>query len=137
MPAIGATRVHGGVGAEGVNNGVSGAQVGSSLAFYHIMVRSAASTNTDLRPEMASGTDGGLGLGVEAILRACPQGILAYHVADAATGNIHLITDGVNAPSAAELQTTIRALGTSVGTNGISTASTYVVKDTLFTVASS
>ena len=135
--AIGATRVHGGVGVEGTINGQAGTFVGASLAFYHIMVRSAASTNTDLRPEMAANPDGGLGLGVEAILRACPQGILAYHVADAATGNIHLITDGVNAPSAAELQTTIRNLGTSVGTNGISTAATYVVKDTLFTLASS
>ncbi len=137
MPAIGATRVHGGVGAEGVNNGVAGAQVGSSLAFYHIMVRSAASTNVDLRPEVASGVNGGLGLGVEAILRACPQGILAYHVGDVATGNIHLITDGVNAPTAAELQATIRALGTSVGSTPINVSSTYVVKDTLFSVASS
>ena len=135
--AIGATRVHGGVGVEGAINGEAGTELGGSLAFYHIMVRSAVSTNVDLRPEMAANPDGGLGLGVEAILRACPQGILAYHVADAATGNIHLITDGVNAPSAAELQATIRSLGAAVGTNSISTALTYVVKDTLFTLASS
>lgn len=137
MPAIGATRVHGGVGAEGTINGTAGTQLGASLAFYHIMVRSGASTNVDLRPEMASGANGGLGLGVEAILRACPQGIHAYHVVDGANGNIHIITDGVNAPTAAELQTTIRALGTSVGSTPINVSSTYVVKDTLFTLASS
>lgn len=135
MPAIGVTRVHGGVGVEGQINGETGTSLGGSLAFYHIQLRNASLAAIDVRPEMAANPDGGLGLGVESVLRSAPQGILAYNVANNATGNVYIIVDGVNSPTAAELQTTIRNLGTSVGTNGIDVSGTLVTKGTTFTVA--
>ena len=135
MPAIGVTRVHGGVGVEGQINGETGSQLGGSLAFYHIQLRNTSLAAIDVRPEMAANPDGGLGLGIEAVLRSAPQGILAYQVANNATGNVYIITDGVNSPTAAELQTTIRNLGTSVGTNGIDVSGSLVTKGTSFVVA--
>ena len=135
MAAIGVTRVHGGVGVEGAINGEAGTQLGGSLAFYHIQVRGAGLTAVDVRGEMAANPDGGLGLGVESILRSAPQGILAYNVANTANGNIYIITDGVNSPTAAELQTTIRNLGTTVGSTPIDVSGSLVTKGTGFTIA--
>jgi hypothetical protein len=135
MPAIGVTRVHGGVGVEGQINGETGSQLGGSLAFYHIQLRNASLAAIDVRGEMAANPDGGLGLGVEAVLRACPQGILSYNVANNGTGNVYIVTDGVNSPTAAELQTTIRDLGTTVGSTPIDVSGTLVTKGTTFTVA--
>ena len=132
---IGVTRTHGGVGVEGVINGVSGEQRGSSLAFFLITVKNGSNSARDLRPEMSAGSDGGLGLAVEAILRSCPQGILAYHVTNSSAGTIHLIVDGVNAPSASELQTTLQGLGTSVGSNNMDVSGTTVAAGSTFTVA--
>ena len=133
--AIGVTRAHGGVGVEGAINGQAGDQRGASLAFYLITVKNGSASARDLRPEMAANPDGGLGGAVEAILRACPQGVLAYCVTNSSAGTISIITDGVNAPSASELQTTIQGLGTSVGSNSMDVSGTTVASGTTFTVA--
>ena len=133
--AIGVTRAHGGVGIEGQINGQTGTQLGSSLAFYHIQVRDGSLAAVDLRGEMAANPDGGLGLAVEAILRACPQGVLAYNMANNATGNIYVVSDGVNSPSASELQSTIRNLGTTVSDTPIDVSGSLVTAGTTFTVA--
>lgn len=133
--AIGATRVHGGIGVEGTINGEAGTQLGSSLAFFHIQPRVAGLTPADLRGEMAANPDGGLGLAVEKILQTMPSGVISYSMANTANSNIYVITDGVNSPSAAVVQAAIRALGTSVGTNGIDLTGTLVTSGTTFTVA--
>lgn len=129
------TRVHGGVGVEGVINGVSGGQVGQSLAFYLITVKNAGAVARDLRPEMAAGANGGLGLAVEAILRACPAQVLAYSVTDDASGTMSIVCDGHAAPAAATLQSTIQGLGASVGSNTMDVSGTTVASGTTFTVA--
>lgn len=129
------TRVHGGVGVEGVINGVSGGQVGQSLAFYLVTVKNVGAAAQDLRPEMAAGVNGGLGLAVEAILRACPAQVLAYSVTDDNSGTMSIICDGHAAPAAATLQTTLQGLGTSVGTNTMDVSGTTVSAGTTFTVA--
>jgi len=135
------TRIHGGVGVEGVINGVSGAQLGGNVKFFNIVVKEAGGSARDLRPEMASGKDGGLGLAVEAILRVCPPTI-AYYVPNNNSGNIHLIVDGHNAPSASTgsatqpgLEEVIRALGTSVGSNNMDVSGTDVTEGAAFTVS--
>ena len=138
MAAIGVTRVHGGVGVEGVINGESGAELGGSLAFYHIMARKhpvESAIPVDLRPEMAANPDGGLGLAVEKILQTMPSGVISYSVANNATGNIYVICDGVNAPSATVVQAAIVALGGNVGTNDVDLRGTLVTAGTTFTVA--
>ena len=135
------TRIHGGVGAEGVINGVSGAQLGGNVKFFQVVVKEVGGSARDLRPEMASGKDGGLGLAVEAVLRVCPPTI-AYFVPNNSSGIIHLIVDGHNAPAASTgdadkpgLQEIIRALGTTVGTNSMDVSGTTVTGGTSFTVA--
>ena len=133
--AIGATRVHGGIGVEGTINGESGTQLGSSLAFYHIMPRVAALTPQDMRGEAAANPDGGLGLAVEKILQTMPSGVISYSVANNATGNIYVISDGTNAPAASVVQAAIRALGATVGTNNIDLTGTLVTAGTTFTIA--
>lgn len=133
--AVGQSRVHGGVGVEGTINGEAGTQTGQSVAFYHIQPRDAGLTPVDLRGEMAANPDGGLGLAVEKILQTMPSGILAYSMANTANSNIYVMTDNVNAPSAAVVQTAIRALGTSVGTNTIDLTGSLVTAGTTFTVA--
>jgi hypothetical protein len=141
--AIGATRVHGGVGAEGEINGNTGAQLGSSLAFFHIMARRSPAPSAfpvDLRGEVGfdaegQSRDGGLGLAVEKILQTMPSGVISYNVANNATGNIYVICDGTNVPSATVVQTAIRALGGNVGTNDIDLRGTLVTAGTTFTVA--
>jgi hypothetical protein len=133
--AIGVTRVNGGVGVEGQINGATGSELGASVSFYHIQLRDSSLAAIDVRGEMSAGINGGLGLGVEAVLRAAPSGILAYHVANNSTGNVYLVTDGVNSPSAAELQATVRALGTTVGATPIDVSGSLVTLGSTFTVA--
>jgi hypothetical protein len=136
------TRTRGGVGVEGYVNGVNTgtawtSSVGSSLKFYIITVKNVSNSAQDLQPEMAAGgngTEGGTGLAVEAILRACPS-VLSYYVPADSSGNISLICDGVNAPAATDLQLTLRALGTSVGTNTMDVSHTVVADGASFTVA--
>ena len=112
------TRIHGGVGAEGVINGTSGQQIGGSVKFYKIQVQNSAYNAIDLRPEMSPigplATDSGT-LGVlDYIQRVLPSGVISYFVENNANGNINLIVDGHAAPSAAGLQAEIRSLGTTV-----------------------
>jgi hypothetical protein len=133
--AIGVTRAHGGIGIEGQINGETGTQLGQSLAFFHIQPRNGSLTPTDLRGEMAVNPDGGLGLGVEKILQTMPSGVISYSMANAAASNIYVITDGVNVPSAAVVQTAIRALGATVGANSVDLTGTLVTAGTTFTVA--
>lgn len=124
----GINRVHGGVGVEGVINGVSGAQLGGNLKFFLVTVKNSGASAQDLQDEMAAGVNGGLGGVVETILRVVPSGILAYYVPAASSGVIHLIVDGHAAFAATTgsatqpgLQEIIRALGTAVPTAGGST----------------
>jgi len=133
--AVGQSRVHGGVGVEGTINGEANTELGASLAFFHIQPRVAGLTPADLRGEMAANPDGGLGLAVEKILQTMPSGVIAYSMANTANSNIYVITDGVNAPSAAVVQDAIRALGASVGTNAIDLTGSLVTAGTTFTVA--
>lgn len=117
-------------GAVGTLNGTSGAQVGASLKFFLVTVKDGSNSAVDLRSE-----DDGDNEAFEAVIRALPQGVLAYYAANANTGVISVIVDGVNAPQAAELQTTIRALGTTVGANSVDVSGTTVALGTAFTVA--
>jgi len=138
--AIGVTRAHGGIGFEGQINGNTGAQLGSSLAFFHVMIRDAGLLPVDLRGEAGPDSrglyyDGGLGLAAEKILQVMPSGVISYNIANNATGNIYVITDGVNVPAASVVQTAIRALGTTVGTTPIDVTGTLVTAGTTFTVA--
>lgn len=140
----GITRVHGGVGQEGVLNGVSGAQIGASVRFFLITVKDGSNSARDLRPEMAAGVNGGLGGVVEAILKVVPSGILAYFVADASTGVINLLVDGhaafpaTGSTAQPGLQEMIRALGTAVPTvagGTMDVSGTTVALGASFTVA--
>lgn len=138
----GITRVNGGVGEEGVINGVSGFLMGASVKFYDIVVKNAGGTARDLRPEMAAGVNGGKNGAVEAIMRVVPSGVLSYFVPDDANGHIYLVVDGHAAPSASTgsatqpgLEEMIRALGTAVGANSMDVSGTDVTAGTSFTVA--
>lgn len=119
-------RVNGGVGI------ASAAAIYSpsvSSAFYKITVLNASAVAQDLSSE-ATGPYHTL----EYIIQAVPS-VLAYDIANASTGVIHVIADGVNAPTAAALQTAIRALGTSVGTETIDVSGTTVAAGLGFTVS--
>lgn len=141
----GITRKHGGIGEEGVLNGVSGAQMGASVKFFNITVQNVSNSARDLRPEMASGINGGKGGVVEAILRVIPSGLLAYHVVDDASGVIDICVDGhaafaasTGSATAPGLQEIIRALGTTVPTvagGTMDVTGTDVVLGTSFAVA--
>lgn len=140
--AIGVTRAHGGIGIEGEINGNTGAQLGSSLKFFHVMVRNGSFTPQDLRPEMGvaadgQSRDGGLGGAVEKILQVMPSGVVSYNVGDVATGNIYVIVDGVNAPDASVVQTLIQGLVTvpTVAGSTMNVSKTLVTNGTTFTVA--
>ena len=67
----------------------------------------------------------------EAILQTMPA-VLAYY-AHATSGVISFICDGVNAPSAASLQTVIQAIGTKKGSVNLSSAT--VTNGTSFVVS--
>jgi hypothetical protein len=130
--AIGVTRSAGYAyaGVVGTLNGASGAQVGQSVKLYLITAKNAGDSAIDLRTE-----DDAVNEAFEAILRTLPQGVLAYYAANAASGVISVIIDGVNAPDASVVQTAIRALGTSVGANNVDVSGTTVANGTSFTVA--
>jgi hypothetical protein len=117
-------------GAVGTLNGTSGAQVGASLKFYLITAKDNSASAVDLRSE-----DDATNEVFETIIRALPSGVLAYFAANAGTGVISVIVDGVNAPDASVVQTALRALGASVGANAIDLRGTTVADGVSFTVA--
>lgn len=117
-------------GTVGTLNGTSGAQVGASLKFYLITVKDTGASAVDLRSE-----DDAVNEVFEKVIRALPSGVLAYYAANAATGVISVIVDGVNAPDAAVVQAAIRALGSTVGANSVDVTGTTVANGASFTVA--
>jgi len=118
------------VGTVGALNGTAGTQVGASLKFFLITVKDVSNAAIDLRAEDDADNEV-----FEAVVRALPQGLLAYFAANANTGVISAIVDGVNAPTATELRDKIRALGISVGANTVDVSGTTVTEGTSFTVA--
>jgi len=120
------TRVNGTAGAE--DGGIIAP--GASLAFYVVTVKDNSAAAIDLRPESE------VNEAIELIVRAIP-GTIAYDIANASTGVIHVITDGHAAPSAAALQTALQAMGDDVGTNSIDVRGTTVAAGAGFTVSSS
>ncbi len=112
-------------GSTGLLNGVSSTstlnqEVGQSVALYLV------DAGLDL-----SGEDDASNEAFEAIVQAMPA-VLAYY-AHATSGAISFICDGVNAPSAASLQTAIQAIGTKKGS--VNLGSTTVTAGTSFVVA--
>jgi hypothetical protein len=103
---------------------------GATLAFYKITVKDGSNAAVDLRSR------DGTGQSVEAIFFAFPTGIITYDMANANTGVLHVIVDGHAAPSAASLQTTVRALGDSVGSDGADVTGSIVEAGIGFTVSS-
>ena len=120
------TRVNGSVGTTdgGIYN------PGASLAFFKVTVKDGSAAAVDLRSSDATGQ------ALEAIFFAFPTGVIAYDTANANTGVIHVIVDGANAPGAAALQATIRAMGT-VGSDSKDVSGTVVEAGAGFTVSSS
>jgi hypothetical protein len=102
------------------------ANIGQSIQTFLITAKDTGASAVDLR------TLTGAGKAIDAIFRVLPQGILAYFITNSGAGTISLIVDGVNAPTAAGLQATSRALGT-VGTADLT--GTTVVAGTSFAVA--
>ena len=119
-------RVNGGVGISGAAGIYSPAV---SSAFYKITVKNVSGTAQDLSSETS-----GPYHALEYIVQAVPS-ILAYDITNNSTGIIHVIADGANAKTAADLQLAIRALGTSVGTEGIDVSGTVVDAGLGFTVS--
>ena len=117
-------------GAVGTLNGTSGAQVGASIKLYLITVKDGSNSAVDIRSE-----DDATNEVFEKIIQSLPQGVLAYYAANASSGVISVIVDGVNAPAASVVQTALRALGTTVGANSIDVSGTTVADGTSFTVA--
>lgn len=120
------TRVNGTAGAE--DGGII--SPGASLAFYLVTVKDVSAVVVDLRAESE------VNEAIELVVRAIPTTI-AYDIANASSGVIHAICDGHAAFSAAALQTALRALGTTVGTNNIDVSGTTVSAGAGFTVTSS
>jgi len=120
------TRVNGTAGTE--DGGII--SPGASLAFYKVTVKDVSAAAIDLRPESE------VNEAIELVIRSIPTTI-AYDIANASTGIIHVICDGHAASSAAALQVALRALGTSVGTNNIDISGTVVEAGAGFTVSSS
>lgn len=120
------TRVNGSVGTTdgGIYN------PGASLAFFVVTVKDGSAAAVDLRSSDATGQ------ALEAVFFAFPTGVIAYDTANANTGVIHIIVDGVNAPGAAALQATIRAMGT-VGSDEKDVSGTTVSAGAGFTVSAS
>lgn len=121
------TRVNGSVGTTdgGIYN------PGASLAFFVVTVKDGSAAAVDLRSSDATGQ------ALESVFFAFPTGIIAYDTANAATGVIHVIVDGANAPGAAALQATVRALGTSVGSDEKDVSGSTVSAGAGFTVSAS
>ncbi len=120
------TRVNGSVGTTdgGIYN------PGASLAFFVVTVKDGSATAVDLRSSDATGQ------ALESVFFAFPTGVIAYDTANANTGVIHVIVDGANAPGAAALQATIRAMGT-VGSDSKDVSGTTVQAGAGFTVSAS
>jgi hypothetical protein len=120
------TRVNGSVGTTdgGIYN------PGASLAFFVVAVKDGSAAAVDLRSSDATGQ------ALEAVFFAFPTGVIAYDTANANTGVIHVIVDGANAPGAAALQATIRAMGT-VGSDNKDVSGTTVSAGAGFTVSAS
>jgi hypothetical protein len=121
------TRVNGGVGI--ASGGIYSPSV--STAFYIITVKDGSNSAVDLHSEVNAPYHA-----LEAIVQTVPS-ILAYDIVNANTGIIHVITDGANAWSAALLQTAIRALGATVGTEGVDVTGTTVAAGAGFVVSAS
>lgn len=120
------TRVNGSVGTTdgGIYN------PGASLAFFVVAVKDGSAAAVDLRSSDATGQ------ALEAVFFAFPTGVIAYDTANANTGVIHVIVDGANAPGAAALQSTIRAMGT-VGSDSKDVSGSTVSAGAGFTVSAS
>jgi len=120
------TRVNGSVGTTdgGIYN------PGASLAFFVVTVKDGSAAAVDLRSSDATGQ------ALEAVFFAFPTGVIAYDTANANTGVIHVIVDGANAPGAAALQATIRAMGT-VGSDSKDVSGSTVSAGAGFTVSAS
>jgi hypothetical protein len=120
------TRVNGSVGTTdgGIYN------PGASLAFFVVAVKDGADEAVDLRSSDATGQ------ALESVFFAFPTGVIAYDTANAASGVIHVIVDGVNAPGAVALQAIIRAMGT-VGSDSKDVSGTTVQAGAGFTVSAS
>lgn len=130
MPGINRSAGYTYAGLVGTLNGVSAAQVGQSVKLYLITVKDAGDSAVDLRTE-----DDAVNEAFEAVIRALPQGVLTYYAANAGTGVISVICDGVDAPAASVVQAAIRNLGTAVGANSVDVSGTTVTDGTSFTVA--
>ena len=120
------TRVNGSVGTTdgGIYN------PGASLAFFVVTVKDGSAAAVDLRSSDATGQ------ALEAVFFAFPTGVIAYDSANANSGVIHVIVDGANAPGAAALQATIRAMGT-VGSDSKDVSGSVVEAGAGFTVSAS
>ena len=120
------TRVNGSVGTTdgGIYN------PGASLAFFKVTVKDGSASAVDLRSSDATGQ------ALEAVFFAFPTGVIAYDTANANTGVIHVVVDGANAPGAAALQATIRAMGT-VGSDSKDVSGSVVEAGAGFTVSAS
>ena len=120
------TRVNGSVGTTdgGIYN------PGASLAFFVVTVKDGSAAAVDLR------SSDGTGQALESVFFAFPTGVIAYDTANANTGVIHIIVDGANAPGAAALQATIRAMGT-VGSDSKDVSGSTVSAGAGFTVSAS
>ena len=120
------TRVNGSVGTTdgGIYN------PGASLAFFVVTVKDGSAAAVDLR------SSDGTGQALESVFFSFPTGIIAYDTANANTGVIHIIVDGANAPGAAALQATIRAMGT-VGSDSKDVSGSTVSAGAGFTVSAS
>ena len=103
---------------------------GASLAFFKVTVKDGSAAAVDLRSSDATGQ------ALEAVFFAFPTGVIAYDSANANSGVIHVIVDGANAPGAAALQATIRAMGT-VGSDSKDVSGTVVEAGAGFTVSAS
>ena len=100
--------------------------LGASVAFFLITAKNGSASARDLRTQTGSGG------AIEAIFRNLPQGILAYFITNDNSGVISIVVDGVNAPTAASLQSALQALGT---VNGMDISGTTVTLGTSFVVA--
>lgn len=124
MPSV--TKVNpAGVPDVGALNGVAGTNLGQSLGFFVVTIKDTGANAIDLR-----GEDNAVDDGLDVIMQVIQP--LAYFAADAATGVIHVITDGHN-NNATELQQRIRAMGSDV--RGVDVTGTTVSAGTAFTIS--
>jgi len=94
---------------------------------FVIQVQNVSNSNRDLRAE-----DDAVDEAVEFLVKELNP--LAFFVVDAATGLVYVVMDK-NVSSAAELQTRIRNMGSSVGVNAVDFRGTDVTLATSLTLA--